>query len=76
MNFNLGHCFSLGLSFIIKQGFLGTLLMAYLGVSDSTIVFSLLKLRVLMNFWHLSVLFVIFSYFFCVMFIKHFMSAV
>jgi len=51
----LGHCFGLGLSFIIKQGFLGTLLMMYLGVPDSTIGFSLLKLHcVLMNFWHLS----------------------
>lgn len=51
----LGHCFGLGLSFIIKQGFLGTLLMMCFGVPDSTIVFSLLKLHcVLMNFWHLS----------------------
>jgi len=51
----LGHCFGLGLSFIIKQGFLDTLLMTYLGVPDSAIVLSLLKLHcVLMNFWHLS----------------------
>lgn len=53
--FYLGHCFGLGLSFVIKQGFLGTLLMMYLGVPDSTVVFSLLKFYcVLMNFWHLS----------------------
>lgn len=51
----LGHCFGLGLTFIINQGFLGTLVMTYLGVSDSTVIFSLLELHcVLLNFWHLS----------------------